>query len=586
LTERFLRRGLWGMTALLLLLPGGSSTAVEHGSESLPISSDLRVVVLRGRDVALEIKAHHGDDYATIAERISNSPDGASALAAWNHETDIEEGVWIQIPVALLSDEYRSLALRTLFPRDRLDGQDWVHLSRSGELPTYDEGLWQIAVWFTAGGSTFDDLRRTNRLGSPELRGGQEVRIPRALLHPAFRARARSEDGSLAYDTDESGPFAAYHLKPGEAIYSGVVVRFTGRTADEDVDELAARIAARSDVADPTDIPAGYEIKIPLDLLEAEFLPAGHPRRLEMEVRRSELERELASAPPRGPRRGLEGVLVILDPGHGGRDMGTIHNGIWEHDYVYDVACRLKQSLEAETTARVYMTLEDMETGCAPSRSDRLVANQQGTILTAPPFLARREGEAKIGVNLRWYLANSIYRKALREGIDSDRVVFLSLHADSRHPSLRGLMVYVPGADYRTRTYGPSASVYRKYGEVREKPHIKFSKKERLRSEAVSRELAGDIVSSFRVAGLPIQPHQPVRDKVIRGDGKWVPAVLRGNAVPNKVLVEMVNIGNREDAELLGSARQRENLSLALLNAVRAHFGETPRSAGAVATAD
>ena len=29
---------------------------------------------------------------------------------------------------------------------------------------------------------------------------------------------------------------------------------------------------------------------------------------------------------------------------------------------------------------------------------------------------------------------------------DPDRVLFLSLHADSRHSSLRGVMVYVPGA--------------------------------------------------------------------------------------------------------------------------------------------
>ena len=42
----------------------------------------------------------------------------------------------------------------------------------------------------------------------------------------------------------------------------------------------------------------------------------------------------------------LQGVLVVIDPGHGGRDLGTMNNGIWEHDYVYDVACRLKRLLE------------------------------------------------------------------------------------------------------------------------------------------------------------------------------------------------------------------------------------------------
>jgi hypothetical protein len=57
------------------------------------------------------------------------------------------------------------------------------------------------------------------------------------------------------------------------------VVRFTGRTAREDVVELSHEIAERSGVLDVKDIPVGFEIKVPLELLEPEFLPADHPRR-------------------------------------------------------------------------------------------------------------------------------------------------------------------------------------------------------------------------------------------------------------------------------------------------------------------
>jgi N-acetylmuramoyl-L-alanine amidase len=263
-----------------------------------------------------------------------------------------------------------------------------------------------------------------------------------------------------------------------------------------------------------------------------------------------------------------------------------MHNGVWEHDYVYDVTCRLKHKLEQRTAARVVLTLEDLETGCAPSTTDRLVANRQGTILTAPPFLAREEGEADIGVNLRWYLANSIFRKAVSEGTDPDRVVFLSLHADSRHSALRGAMVYVPGAAYRTKTYGDASAVYTRYQEVREKPHVHFAKKDLLRSEAVSRGLAEHIVAGFRAEGLPVQSYQPVRDKVIRGKSRWVPAVLRGNAVPSKALVEMLNLANPEDAELLGSARVREQLAEALLRGILGHFGEPEIPGGSLAAAD
>jgi N-acetylmuramoyl-L-alanine amidase len=221
------------------------------------------------------------------------------------------------------------------------------------------------------------------------------------------------------------------------------------------------------------------------------------------------------------------------------------------------------------------MTLIDEKTGCVPSKKDKLKANKQGTIKTTPPFLPKK-GESKISVNLRWYLANSIYREALERGTDRDRIVFVSLHADSRHPSLRGVMVYVPGASYRTRTYGFNSKTYRKYEEVREKQHIKFSKKDRIRSEAVSLKYADSIVRAFKRAGLPVQPYQPVRNRIIRGKSVWVPAVLRGNAIPNKVLVEMVNIKNREDAALLAAAAKRELLAEALFESLKLHFDESP----------
>jgi N-acetylmuramoyl-L-alanine amidase len=562
-------------------VPGAGPAAAER----LPLSSDLRVSVRNGRDVELEILAREGDDFASIAARATGSSSRAGALERLNARVRATEGRWIRVPVEWLEPALRSLVLRSLFPQDGLDGEDWVHVARSGRLPTYDEGLWQVAEWFVGRGEAFADLEAANGLSSPELREGQRIRIPSGLLHPAFLPRMRSDDGLLEYGSDEDGPYAAYRLRSGEALYSAVIVRFTGRTAAEDVRETAGIVLARSNLPDARDIPTGYEVKIPLDLVEPDHLPASHPRRREAEERREQLARELERKPVAGTRGGLKGVLVVLDPGHGGRDLGTQHNGVWEHDYVYDVACRLKQMLEAESSARVVMTLEDEDTGCVPSTGDRLVANQQGTILTHPTFLARKEGEAKIGVNLRWYLANSVYRKAVNAGANPDRVVFLSLHADARHPGLRGAMVYVPGARYRTRTYGSKSATYRKYAEVREKPTIRFSSKERVRSEAVSRKLAQSILNSLRADSLPVQTYQPVRDKVIRGKQRWVPAVLRGNAIPAKVLVEMLNLSNREDARLMASARTRERLARALYLSLYGHFGESPPAAATTTAA-
>jgi N-acetylmuramoyl-L-alanine amidase len=552
-----------------------AAAAPEEQVEALQISSDLRVRVHRGRDIALDVLAVQDDSYSSIAERITGSGEQGEAVSSWNSGRSLAPGTWVGVPFSLLSGDYRALVLRTLFPEDHHDGADWIHVARAGGLPTYDEGLWQVAEWFTGRGAAFEELMRENGLSSPELRAGQRIKIPGKMLHPAMKAGRRSDDGSLEYSSDLEGPFAGYRLRAGEALYSAVVGRFTGRTTAEDVTAVAETVRKRSGIKDLRDIPVGYLIKIPLELLEPQFLPKEHPRRKEAETAREQMAHALASQPVGKAGGALDGVVIILDPGHGGEDLGTMNNGIWEHDYVYDVTCRLKHKLETETSATVHMTLVDEKTGCVPSRKDKLKANRQGTIMTSPPFLPKK-GESKISVNLRWYLANSIYRAALKRGTDRDRIVFISVHADSRHPSLRGVMVYVPGASYRTRTYGFSSSTYKKYKEVREKQHIKFSKKDRIRSEAVSLKYADSVVQAFKRAGLPIQPYQPVRNRIIRGKSVWVPAVLRGNAIPNKVLVEMVNMKNRKDAALLAAAEKRELLADALFESLKLHFNENP----------
>jgi len=336
------------------------------------------------------------------------------------------------------------------------------------------------------------------------------------------------------------------------------VLRYTGRTAPEDVETLARSIATRSGVRDLTDIPAGWLIKIPLDVLEPEFLPASDARRKSIEKAKAAMERELSARPPTETAQGLRGVVVILDPGHGGMDPGTMNHAVWEHDYVFDVASRLRRELESHTGAKVFLTLDDPGKESVPSRGDALESNRKRSVLTTPPFLAEEGGETAVAVNLRWYLANSVFRRLVKSGVDPDKIVFLSLHADARHPSLRGAMVYVPGATFRTGTMGYTSSAYLRFKEVREQPRVSFSSRDRLRSEAVSRQFAAAIVKALKKADLPVQPYQPIRERVIRGRQVWLPAVLRGNVVPTKVLVEMVNLNNPDDAALLGRAADRD----------------------------
>ncbi len=564
----------------LVLASAGAGALGQVGGESLVLNAELTVRVQSGRDLELAVTPRTGDSWRTLAARWAPEA-GPEALAAWNGlSAGAPPPQTVRLPLALASGELRRLALSAVFPADAREDDHWVHHARAGALPTYGEGLAEVAAWFTGDARRWGELAKANQLAGPELAPGQRVRIPAAMLHPAFAARPTSADGALEYGSDGEGPYAGYRLKPGEALYSAVVLRYTGRTAAEDVQAVLETVQRRSGIARPTDIPVGWLVKVPFDLLEPEFLPESDPAHKAQVQASKERAEALAEQPvPKAGRR-LEGVLVVLDPGHGGRDLGTMSHGIWEHDYVYDLTCRLKRWLETQTRARVVLTLEDLETGTVPSDSAPLRANQQGTVRTHPPFLAREVGEAPMGVNLRWYLANALYREARAAGSAPDRVVFLSLHADARHPALRGAMVYVPGASRCGGTHGFANATYRTYREVRAAPLVNFPRKDLVRSEAVSRKLAESVLKELRAAGLPVQTIKPVRDRVLRGDASWVPAVLRGNAIPAKLLIEVLNLSNAQDAALLGAAEERQRIAEALGAALIRHFGDRPVDPG------
>jgi N-acetylmuramoyl-L-alanine amidase len=134
-------------------------------------------------------------------------------------------------------------------------------------------------------------------------------------------------------------------------------------------------------------------------------------------------------------------------------------------------------------------------------------------------------------------------------------------------------MVYVPGAAGCAGTHGFEGAAYRAYREVRDAPRVSFSRKELVRSEAVSRKLADAVVRQLRAAGLPVQSVKPVRDHVLRGSDSWVPAVLRANAIPAKLLIEILNLSNAEDAALLRSPAKRQKIAEALGTALLSHLG-------------
>ena len=559
---------LWHrLFAAVLLVATGPLVAAE-GDRVLEIHPAVRLAVNERGDLFFEVKAAPGDGWSQLATRFATAADDWQAIRTLNGGGNPRRGQYYKVPYALLNDSFRFLGIAALFPRDVVGVDGWLHRVGTARLPIEEESLYRIAFWLTGDGENFRSILAANDLQDPSLQPGQEILVPAEVLLPAFRRGSALADSPLFYNRDDEGEYAGYRLNKGEALYSAIVVRFTDRVDPEDVEETVDRIAARSGIQDVTDIPSGFLIKIPIELLADRFLPPNDPRRVDLEMNRLLAAQYQASV----RSSDLAGIVVILDPGHGGVDIGTRQNGVWEDDVVYDVAVRLRQKLLERTGARVHITLRDRSQKVQPHDGKFTRIDRDEIVLSHPPHSPTDSASRAVGVNLRAFIANSIYRDHHRNGIDDEQIVFLSIHADALHRSVRGAMVYVPGERFRRGRYGASGSTYRRYREVREKPYVSFTRSERLRSEGLSRQFAQAALVAFKQHGLAIHPVQPVRDHVVRRGRSWVPAVLRGNEVPIKVLFEVANIANHTDAALLATPQHRDKIAEALLDALLSFY--------------
>ena len=545
-----------------------SAALGADANKTVKISDELQVSIEQDEQVFLAARPLAGETLEAFARRFTDDPQTKKDILAGNAGMNLlRPDVLVRVPFRVLSDNYRRIAIEALFPADRADAGGWTHVVTAPA--GHPESLWRIAEWFTGDGSNYRAIRDEGRIGTLVTEPGQAVRVPARLLLPAFRsaaaAAATPPESPLEYGRDEKGRYAVYRLKKGEALYTSVVIRFTGRLHAEDVRAKAQEIAARNGISDVRAIPADFAVKIPVEDLAPEFRPPDDPTRIAEEKSRLEAEQFVN----RVRAAELSGVTFVLDAGHGGRDTGASVAGVEEARHVYDLACRVQALLSEHSKARVLATVQGRG-ACRQRGADSVADARAARVLTHPPYPLE---DAVAGVNLRWYLANSILRGIERQGGSEDRTVFVSLHADSLHPAVRGMMVYIPGERFLRESFQKNGTVYASRREVREAPRVSFSRRDRVKAEGVSRDLAERIVRAFRAAALPLHAFQPIRANVIRGGREWVPAILRYNRIPARVLVEVCNLNNAEDRKLLVTARYRDQVARALVSALVAFYG-------------
>jgi N-acetylmuramoyl-L-alanine amidase len=610
----------WWVWALVVHLPAIAFADVPPKViATASITPELRASLTSDYLIDVVVTPHDGDAWTRLAKRVTGDAERWHNIAAFNHAAEnLTSEQKVRVPLSMLRAELQKQIVTTLFPRDALTEKGWRHVVAGG-AGIEGESLWNIAEWFTGRGERYAAIRSANPGQGLSTRTGDVILIPRELLTAAFggevegrnapktgQARKSEDDPderpsadanvadapvevravgelrsagvpSLTYDRSAAEPFAVYRLQKGEALYSSVAIRFTGRVYSKDVGDVLDRLVKFNGIDDVARIPVGYPVKIPMELLLPEYRPADDPARVADEA----TKRASAKAAKRARARNLAGVRVILDAGHGGRDVGAIHDGVSESSYVYDVMCRLKRILETRSDAAVSSTTKSASDGYDVIDDDVLQTNDDHVVLTTPRYAL--DDDTTVGVNLRWYLANSIFRHAMKKGVPREKVVFLSLHADSLHPALRGTMAYIPGSDYVTGSYEKSGNVYLARAEVREQPSVRHTEKESLAAEGLSRELAESIVDAIEAKGLQVHAFNPVRDNVVRNGREWVPAVIRYNLVPTRLLLEICNLGNARDRALMKTKAYRQRIAEAIYDGLVGFYADHERDGAVVA---
>lgn len=485
------------------------------------------------------------------------------------------------VPFEGLSAEGKRWALAALFPEDQWRQEEIRHRVGHPEV----ESVWTLAALFTGHGQNYDRLMAENPDLPEKLREGDVWRIPRALLSADLggsgkgpdrsqpedelddEARVAAYRGLLSFDADAQGKYAAYRLRKGEALYSSVVIRYTDRVDPKGVNELADRIARRSGIANVRGIQPGQLIKVPVEFLADPFQPEGSSQLAEEREVRAEVRRTVRVEA--GPK--LKGVRIVLDAGHGGVDPGARANGLWESDFVYDIAMRVRRLLEQETEAQVSSTIRYPGLGFK-SREAIRAPSRAAEILTTPPFAVDGESPSAVSVHLRWVLANDLFAAFRKSKGDAQKTLFLSFHADSLHPSARGSMIYVPGAALVPAAFSLGGAKTGRVAEARRASHVAFTGREKLQGEARSRQFSEALLKALQKDRIPIHANRPIRNVIYRGGGKWVPAVIRYSTGATKALIEVANLTNEDDAANLRDPDFRERYAAAVVNAIRAYY--------------
>ncbi len=223
--------------------------------------------------------------------------------------------------------------------------------------------------------------------------------------------------------------------------------------------------------------------------------------------------------------RGLLGGVVVLDPGHGGKDPGAVANGLREKDITLSVARKVRHILEKEYGLRVVMTRDD----------DRFIS------------LARRSEIAK----------------------ENRTLVFVSIHCNySRNRKARGPETYF---------LSTARTSHERAVELLENSVIKYEMEGRKDDieYIVSDMLQNAFMKESQKLALSVHRHlaRGRSDRGVRQAGFYV---LRKIYAPS-ILVELGYLSNKKEARLLSSKTYQWELARRIARGISEYLQEYVR---------
>ncbi len=515
-----------------------------------------------GRNIIVYIRPRPGEGaFRFAAWTMRDWRNNFQKIRKYNKNKALQKGQFVRFPFKVLNDNMQSLVLQTLFPNDSGEENVWAHrVMFKGETISLIAGVFAIKEISASQIIQYNKLKH----GGKYLGIGDVVNIPWEWVRPELNLKPVEVKEPLVVKEDQFGKkYAYYSIKKGESFYSSVIIRFTGRTLAEDVNNMADQLLKINRIKDERFIPVGMAVKIPLEWISEEYLVQQKPtpsEAVEEEPEKMAVSRDVP-------------IHVIIDPGHGGKDPGAVwgtikrKNRIYEDETVYDIALRLAAILK-DRKYHVYMTLHDPN---QPNPVDKMSITKDSdeVILVNPRYNIQN---VKIGINMRILLVNHIYSTLRQKKVPANNIVLLSLHGDALHKSLQGATVYYPDARLRRESFAKRHRVYKIRKEYN--PQIKYPIKANSRSAILSSKFGKTIIKTFKSKGLKTHSSFAVRGYYYRKGTRTLPGILRYSKVPTSVLVEVGNINNERDRKGFRSSAFRQKLALALADSIKTRFNQ------------